>query len=200
MVSVRGSTAMPEPKRVDWSLEEFLVWEAGQPERYEFVGGAPRMMTGGTQAHTAIAVNLITRLSEKLDGTQCRPGGSDLRVPIPVTGQSRYPDVQIDCGKFEPTSHDASAPTVVFEVLSKSNDLRDQYGRLRDYDSVATIQHYVVISQSEAVVVIYDRDEAGRLAPGAMLTEAAAQLDLPAVGITLGLDEIYRGLNVFPTV
>ena len=56
-------------------------------------------------------------------------------------------------------------PTVVFEVLSKSNDLRDQHGRLRDYDAVATIRHYVVIAQSEAVVVVYDRDDAGRLAP-----------------------------------
>jgi Uma2 family endonuclease len=190
---------MPEPKRVDWSLEEFLVWEASQPERYEFVGGTPRMMTGGTQAHTAISINLTSVLREKLRGTPCRPGGSDLRVPIPATGQSRYPDAQIDCGKFEPTSHDASVPTVVFEVLSKSNDLRDQHGRLRDYDSVATIRHYVVIAQSEAVVVIYDRDEAGRLAPGAMLTEATAALDLPAVGMTLDLDEIYEGLDVFPT-
>jgi Uma2 family endonuclease len=190
---------MPEPKRVDWSLEEFLVWEVGQAERYEFVGGEPRMMTGGTQAHATICANLIIRLGEKLSGTPCRPCGSDLRVPIPATGQSRYPDAQIDCGKLEPTSHDASAPSVVFEVLSKSNDLRDQHGRLRDYDSVATIQHYVVISQSEAVVVIYDRDDAGRLAPGAMLTEAAAELDLPAVGITLSLHEIYNWLDVFPT-
>ncbi len=189
---------MAEPKRVDWSLEEFLIWEASQPERYEFVGGEPRMMTGGTQAHTAICINLTSRLLEKLEGTPCRPGGSDLRVPIPATGHSRYPDAQIDCGKYEPTSHDATAPTVVFEVLSKSNDLRDQHGRLRDYDSVATIRHYVVIAQSEAVVVIYDRDEAGRLAPGAMLTEATAVLELPAVGITLGLNEIYKRLDVFP--
>jgi len=190
---------MPPPGRFDRSLEQFLVWEAGQPERYEFVGGEPRMRTGESQAHTAICVNLIARLLGRLRGTPCRPGGSDLRVPIPATGQSRYPDAQIDCGKFEPTSHDASAPAVVFEVLSKSNDLRDQHGRLRDYDSVATIRHYVVIAQSEAVVVIYDRDEAGRLAPGAMLTEATAQLDLPAVGVTIGLDEIYEGLDVFPT-
>jgi Uma2 family endonuclease len=190
---------MPEPGRVDRSLEQFLVWEAGQPGRYEFVGGEPRMRTGESQAHTVICVNLIARLLKKLPGTTCRPSGSDLRVPIPATGQSRYPDAQIDCGKFEPTSHDASAPAVVFEVLSKSNDLRDQHGRLRDYDSVATIRHYVVIAQSEAVVVIYDRDAAGRLAPGAMLTEATAQLDLPAVGVTIGLDEIYEGLDVFPT-
>jgi len=182
------------------SLVEFLAWEAVQPERYEFVDGEARARTGGTQAHTAICINLTSVLREKLRGSPCRPGGSDLRVPIPTTGQSRYPDAQIDCGKFEPSAHDSSAPAVVFEVLSKSNDLRDQHGRLRDYDSVATIRHYVVIAQSEAVVVIYDRDEAGRLAPGAMLTEATAQLDLPSVGVSLGLDEIYEGLDIFATL
>ncbi len=107
-------------------------------------------MTGVTQAHTAICINITSLLRQKLRDTPCRPGGSDLRVPIPVTGQSRYPDALIDCGKFDPSAHDATQPTVVFAVLSKSNDLRDQYGRLRDYDSVPTISHYVVVAQSRA--------------------------------------------------
>lgn len=32
--------------RKPWTLEEFLEWERAQPERYEFVDGVIRMMTG----------------------------------------------------------------------------------------------------------------------------------------------------------
>jgi Uma2 family endonuclease len=189
---------MPEPMPRNWTLEAFLAWEAAQPDRYEFVDRRPCLMTGGTQAHTAICVNIIGLLREKLRGTPCRPGGSDLRVPIPGTGQSRYPDALVDCGRFEPSAHDASEPVIVFEVLSKSNDLRDQYGRLRDYDAVATIRHYVVVAQSEPVIVIYDRDGAGRLAPGAMVTDPAAELLLSAIGLSLPLAGIYEGLGLMP--
>lgn len=189
---------MPEPKRTAWSLAAFLTWEAVQAARYELVDGRPLLMTGGTQAHRAICVNIVSLLHEKLRGTPCRPGGSDLRIPIPGTGQSRYPDALVDCGKFEPASHNASEPTVVFEVLSKSNDLRDQHGRLRDYDTVPTIRHYVVVAQTEPVVVVYDRDAAGRLAPGSMITEPTSTLDLSALAIALPLAAIYDGLT-FPS-
>jgi len=189
---------MAEPKQVDWSLGTFLSWEADQPERYELVDGRPQLMTGGTQAHTMICVNIVSLLRERLRGTPCRPGGSDLRIPIPATGQSRYPDALIDCGKFEPAAHDASEQVVVFEVLSKSNDLRDQYGRLRDYDAVPTIRHYVVIAQAEPVVVVYDRDAAGRLALGSMVTDPAAELVLTTLDISLKLAAIYDGLGFLP--
>jgi Uma2 family endonuclease len=189
---------MPEPRERGWSFEAFLAWEAVQPDRYEFVDRQPRLMTGGTQAHTAICVNIVSLLRERLRGTPCRPGGSDLRVPIPGSGQSRYPDALIDCGRFDPAAHDASEPAVVFEVLSKSNDLRDQYGRLSDYDTVASIRHYVVVAQTEAVVVVYDRDAAGRLAPGRMLTDPAAELVLTVIGISLPLAGIYEGLALSP--
>lgn len=186
---------MPEPKQVDWTLDRFLAWEARQPERYELVDGQPRLMTGGTQAHNTITVNLISLLHQKLRNTPCRPGGPDLRVPIAATGQSRYPDASIDCGKFDPAAHEASEPVVVFEVLAKSNDIRDQYSRLCDYDAVQTIRHYVVLAQDQSVVAVHDRDAAGRLAPGRMMTALAEALLLPAIGIVLPVAAIYEGLD-----
>ncbi len=50
----------------------------------------------------------------------------------------------------------------------------------------------------EPVVVVYDRDEAGRLAPGSMITKPDAELMLPRVGIGLALAAIYEGLGLLP--
>ncbi len=49
---------------VDWSLDDFLVWEAAQADRYELVNGEPRLMTGVTQAHTAICINITSLLRQ----------------------------------------------------------------------------------------------------------------------------------------
>ncbi len=96
---------MSPPHKAGWSLAEFLTWEADQPERWELVAGEPRLMAGGTQVHALIASNLIAFLRPKLRGGPCRPSGSDLRIPIPKTGNLRYPDVTIDCGVLIQLGH-----------------------------------------------------------------------------------------------
>ncbi len=93
-------------------------------------------MAGGAQVHALIASNLIAFLRPKLRGGPCRPSGSDLRIPIPATGNLRYPDVTIDCGRFDPSSLNVSEPTVVFEILSRSTGWYDQTTKLRDYETV----------------------------------------------------------------
>ncbi|MBA2410436.1 MAG: Uma2 family endonuclease [Gammaproteobacteria bacterium] len=53
---------MSHPLRGSWVLEDFLVWEAHHPDRYEFIDGIIRMMVGGTLAHNTIGLNLATVL------------------------------------------------------------------------------------------------------------------------------------------
>jgi Uma2 family endonuclease len=179
-----------------WTLAEFLTWEEGQDERYEFVDGQLVMMTGGTQAHALIASNLIALLRPMLRGTPCRPSGSDLRIPIPATGNSRYPDVTIDCGKFDPAAHDASEPAVVFEVLSKSMGWHDQTEIVRDYANVPSIRQYVCVSQSESRVGVWLRDAKGRLMPQDDLVDIDAALPIVGLAGTLPVAEIYEGTGV----
>jgi Uma2 family endonuclease len=183
---------MGEPRLRGWTLQEFLPWEEQQPDRYELVDGQPVLMSGGTQAHNLIAVNLISALRPLLRGTPCRPGGSDLRVPVPVTGRSRYPDVTIDCGRYEPGAHDATSPAVVFEVLSQSTKWFDQNKKLTDYDTIPSIQQYVCISQDELRISVWTRGVEGRLLQQDDITDSSATLNLSCIGVSLSLSDIYE--------
>jgi Uma2 family endonuclease len=185
---------MSEARRREWGTAEFLKWEARQPARYELVDGQPRLMTGGTQAHNAIAINLTSALKTLLRGSGCRPGGSDLRIPT-GTGNVRYPDALIDCGEFRRGEHDASEPTVVFEVLSRSTAWTDWHAKLHDYDMTLTIKQYVLVSQDEPRVVVWNRGEGERLVLDETITNLAASVGLHPVGLTLPLADIYDGLG-----
>ena len=59
------------------TLDDFLVWEANQPEKYEFDGFGPVAMNGGTMAHDTIRMNLGSQLVVRLRGKTCRAHGSD---------------------------------------------------------------------------------------------------------------------------
>jgi Uma2 family endonuclease len=183
-----------EARRQDWDLATFRAREASQPARYELVNGAPRLMTGGSQAHALIGGNIVAGLNPGLRGSACRPIGSDLRV-VTGNGNVRYPDALIDCGPFRPESHDASQPVAGFEALSRSTAWIDLYAKLRDYDATPSIQLYAVVAQDEPHVAIWRRDPSGRLAVTTALTgrDAVLELHLPAPA-DLRLADIYDGL------
>lgn len=184
---------MAEAERQPWTVVEFLDWEGAQPERYELANGQPVMITGGNQAHSLITVNIAAELKSRLRGTPCRPGSADLRVLIP-SGNVRYPDITVDCGEFRPDSNNASEPRVVFEVLSKSTAWVDLHDKLRDYERTPTIQHYVIVTQNAAKVVVWTRTPHGHLVPGDDITGLAAEITLSALGLSLPLSALYDGL------
>jgi len=185
---------MSEAKAASWTLPDFLEWERRQDRRYELVEGRAVMMAGGTRAHALIAANVIAALRSKLRGSPCRPVGSDLRVPIPAIGNVRYPDVTIDCGRFDPSSHDATEPRVVIEILSQSTGWYDQTRKLRDYESVAAVLQYVCISQSEPLVSLWLRGDDGRFVQQDDRLDGQFQLDLGDRSIPLTFGEVYEGM------
>jgi Uma2 family endonuclease len=78
--------ARPHP----WTVEDFLAFEAQEPERYEFVDGIVRMMTGVSAAHSAIKGNLMVALDAAL-----RQGPSRVYIGLKVVTANAvmYPDL-----------------------------------------------------------------------------------------------------------
>jgi Uma2 family endonuclease len=73
------ATALPKP----WTVDDFLAWEAQQPERYEFIDGVVFMMVGGSAAHTIIKGNVFNALVARLRGKACRALTEGLKVITP---------------------------------------------------------------------------------------------------------------------
>lgn len=115
-------TALPTKKYI--SPEEYLATEREALEKHEYLNGEVFAMAGAKMAHVAICGNLIRRLGNKLEQSDCRPFQSDLRVHIPATGLYTYPDIIVVCGKAElvPDGHLDTLlnPTLIIEVLSPS--------------------------------------------------------------------------------
>jgi Uma2 family endonuclease len=63
------ASSLPQP----WTVEDFLAFEAEEEERYEFVDGIVRLMSGASAAHSAIKLNLALALWAALKGG---PAGS----------------------------------------------------------------------------------------------------------------------------
>lgn len=187
-------------QRTHWNWDDYVAWEVAQPVRHELVDGQVHAMGGGTAAHDRIANALRVALAMRLRDGPCRPHGPDMKVQT-GTGNGRYPDALIDCGPYRPEAFQAQEPVAVFEVLSRSTAWVDQGKKLRDYDATPGIKHYVLVSQDEPRVMVYTRNENGRLdIRDATLLEAVnTTLELPGAGISIPLAAIYDGLGFAPS-
>jgi Uma2 family endonuclease len=88
-----GSKAVASAPPRPWTVDDFLAWEAQQPERYEFIDGMVFMMVGGSAAHTIIKGNVFKALSSRLSGGQCQALTEGLKVVTPEN--VHYPDTLV---------------------------------------------------------------------------------------------------------
>jgi Uma2 family endonuclease len=178
------------------SLAEFLAWENQQPERYERVAGVVRMMTGGTIDHNRITRNVSQMLVSRLQGSGCEVFTSDVKVTTPA-GDVMYPDVVVACGEIPGKATRLETPVVVVEVLSESTAGRD-HGRKRwAYQTIPSLQHYVLIGQDEPAAEVASRSDDGSWR-SVIHRGLDARLRLDALGVELGLDEVFARVTFAP--
>lgn len=188
----------------EMSFEDYLVWEAKQPEKWELADGRPVLrsarwhydpatgMASATVAHNRISANLIVALGTRLRGRPCWASPSDLKTRSREKS-ARYPDVTVECGTPAANSLISAEPRVIFEVLSPSNSFPDLLRLLDDYQAVPSIQQVVYVEQGRPSVLSWERS--GALWPRTNLDGIEATLALPALGLELPLAEIYEGLS-----
>jgi Uma2 family endonuclease len=179
-----------------WTEGTFFAWLEGQERRHELVDGAPRAMVGATQRHDRVVTNLLVALATRLRGSPCRTGTADTAIRIP-NRNIRYPDAAVDCGRFDEAARVASEPTLVAEILSPSTADFDQHEKLEEYRTVPSLRHILIIDPDQPRLRLHSRSAEGHWesAPHAGLE---AMVDLPALGITLPLAELYEGLTFRP--
>lgn len=184
---------MSQSHRKSMTRAEFLAWEAEQSFKWEFDGVQPVAMNGVTIAHSVIQGNLITSLNNRLRGKPCRPYGPDLKVE---TGPGyRYPDAFVTCTPASPNTSVATAPVVIFEVLSDSTARTDRTKKLTEYRALPSVQRYVMLEQDQVLATVITRVETGW---NLETLDAAGTLSMPEIGVEIAMTELYEGLELPP--
>ena len=171
------------------TVAEFDVWNARQPERWEFVSGRPVMMAPASKPHTIIKGNVFAALRTKLAGTPCRAyvDGVEVRIGELVS----IPDIVVECGAADLATPVVAQPVMILEVLSPSSEAGDLGHKWQGYCLIPSLQHYLVPAQSSRFVTLHTR--AGQ-ASFVETMHRDGVIELPALGISLSIAEIYEGL------
>ncbi|MAQ17668.1 MAG: hypothetical protein CMN30_23095 [Sandaracinus sp.] len=143
------------------SYGEYLAFERDAETKHEFIDGMVVAMAGGTPEHSRLAMNMGVALMNALRGRRCSAFSSDLRVHIPATGRSTYPDVTVVCDERVTAEVDPDAivnPTVLVEVLSPTTEASDRGEKFSHYRRLDSLQEYVLVRQDEPRIEVYRRE------------------------------------------
>lgn len=174
------------------SPEAYLAAERTREQKHEYLAGVEYQMAGASAGHNRIAGNLFAELRSQLAGKPCEAFSSDLKVRIRTNTAEfyYYPDVTVDCSGVADTALFAEQPRVLFEVLSPETERIDRGEKLRNYQSLPSVDAYVLVDQHRIAVMVYRRSEGGWVRE--LLTDKAGDLDLPTIGCSIRLATIYQ--------
>ena len=182
--------------------EEFLAFERAADRKHEYVDGfawpwgdveLPAGLAGANRRHNTIAGNIFGELwsaARRTPGLGCRAFASDMLVRVGDVGY--YADVQLVCDPTDRNPRFTERPCVVVEVLSDSTARTDHGEKLHAYQTIATLQAYLIVSQREQRVVrLWRSDELGTWFRDDV---TAGAVFIPCLGLYLSLDAIYADL------
>lgn len=175
---------------------EYLAAEHASDVRHEYIDGVVVAMAGGSDEHNAISSRLGGLCMLRLSG-DCRHYTADQRFWIAATGRGRYSDGSIICGPPAHPPHDAQAttnPVVVVEVLSPSSEGDDEGDKRRDFQTLESLEAYVVASQDERCVKVYRRDERRQWQPLPDVYRDGHAFVLPRLASPIAVSELYEGV------
>jgi Uma2 family endonuclease len=171
--------------------EEYFAWEAQQLERHELIDGRVYAMSGGTQNHSAIAINFLLLIRFYLRGSQCNVFNSDLKVSILRTSNYTYPDLSVTCDdRDQENPLYITYPCLIVEVLSDSTEAYDRGKKFEKYRRNPNLVDYVLVSSEEIAIDIYHKNEAGEWV--ILSYRKGDRVELKSIGLIAPIEQFYE--------
>jgi Uma2 family endonuclease len=177
------------------TLEEYLAFEEKSAIKHEYIAGEVFAMSGVTTRHNLLTLNLSRLLHGAARRRGCRVFAVDVKLRA-AADRIYYPDLMVACGQAGEVERIVDQPVVVVEVTSPSTRATDRREKLDAYQRMPSLRTYLIVEQRRRQVILYTRSHASEWRrdefPG------SGDVPVPALDVTLTLDEIYEDVPLPP--
>lgn len=143
------------------SVQDYLQLEAESPIKHEYIDGEAYAMAGASDAHVTIAGNLFALLRSHVRGSGCRVYIADMKTRIEARNCFYYPHVMLTCDERDRGNDTYKCfPKLIIEVLSDSTEAFDRGDKFIHYQTLETLEEYILINTRHQRVECFQRNEA----------------------------------------
>ncbi len=172
------------------TVDEFVPWAMAQGGRWELIDGEPWKIPSETSDHRKLKAAVYVALRDAViaAGVLCvvEMDGATVRIH---DKRAYEPDALVYPGpELAGDSVEVPNPVILVEVLSPGTQRLDAGAKFRDYFSLPSVTHYLIVDPSEKTVLHHARAPDGRIVSAA-ISEGELVLDPP--GITLAVSGLW---------
>ena len=133
-----------------YTYDDYERWEG----RWELIYGVAHAMSPSPSiAHQSISQHIASQLERALEN--CPECHALLPVDWKIDEETTVqPDNLVVCGELEKTAYLSYAPTLIFEILSKSTAHKDRTTKFKLYQQEG-VRHYVIVDPIERIAKVY---------------------------------------------
>ncbi|MBD2210374.1 Uma2 family endonuclease [Nostoc linckia FACHB-104] len=142
--------------------KQYLQMEENSDIKHEYIDGYIYAMAGALDSHVTIAGNLFALVRNHVRGSSCRVYIANMKARIESLNRYYYPDVMVTCDERDrETPAYKKFPCLIVEVLSNSTEAFDRGDKFADYQTLESLQEYVLINTKRQRVECFRRNEQG---------------------------------------
>ncbi len=188
----------PDSPPRHYTLKEYFALQEKSAAKYEYVEGEAFAVGGASLAHNLIKGNLVAALRPQARRLGGRVLDESVLLVVRANAFYTYPDVLVTLDPADRRDpYLVRHPLLLAEILSPATAEYDRTEKFANYQKLPSLRHYLLISQSAWVVEWFRRDEAGQWVY-TLLSTPDDVLEIPDLGLTLPLRELYEDTDVAP--
>jgi Uma2 family endonuclease len=173
------------------SVDEYVEGELHSEIRHEYINGQVYAMGGASDRHGLIVNALAFALTPAARRRHCQLFTSDMKVRLKIAGQDvfYYPDLLLSCDPADRDPYFRGRPCLIVEVLSESTERVDRREKMLAYQTLPSLQEYILVAQECKRVEVYRRSNGWQ---AECFESGAIQLD--CLESSVALEAIYADI------
>jgi Uma2 family endonuclease len=174
--------------------EEYLQFEEKSPIKHEYIEGQIYAMAGTTDIHNIIGLNFTFIIRNHLRGSDCRVYFTDVKVRLEKRNHFYYPDILVTCDdRDRETATYKRFPKLIIEVLSDSTEAFDRGDKFNDYQTLESLEEYVLVNSKHQRVETFRRGEEGLWI---LQTYQEESFSLQSINLTASFQDLYEDVTL----
>jgi Uma2 family endonuclease len=188
-------SAVLQKKRL--TEQDYLTLEATSEIKNEYVDGDCYAMSGASEKHNIITLNIALPLRNAARGTGSRVFVSDMKCRAEHGRFYYYPDVMLVCNKADNAEFYKEQPCFIAEVQSPSTertDRTDRHEKWQTYSQISSLNYYLLADSQQKKIEYYQRDESGEWRVNTLEAGQSLEISCGDYQTKLSFEEIYEDL------
>ena len=180
-----------------FTVAEYIEFEENNEIRHEFHNGHLYPIEATTVAHNEVKQNTVALIRPVFRKRGCKVVDETIKLQILENGKYVYPDIMLTCDESDKNViYIMQHPSLIIEILSKSTADYDKGSKFNFYQTLPSVEYYLLIESRWQSIELYSRTEKKNFWTYQRYSESTEIIEFPKLDFQLSFEDIYQDLNI----